>query len=130
YTVHVVTSGRVRDVLFGRNGAGRSVDIRRILQAIVETTEFMLVYQFQKISSLSFRPSGDVARRVVVAAVLRGGVTVIAPSVGQRSVPAHVVILHLTVSIASLPAAFDKQFYRHVRQLQFRGNIVHPAFYA
>src|SRR6266568_7076047 len=92
YAVSVKTSRRVRDVFLRWNQASGSIDIRWILQSVVETAEFVLVHKPQKVSQFNFRASREVARGVVVAAVLGGRVTVIASSVAQLSVSSHVVV--------------------------------------
>ena len=50
HAVNVVASRRIRDVLAGGDRTGGSVDVYRILQAVVKAAKLVLVDELQKIS--------------------------------------------------------------------------------
>src|ERR1700756_2773474 len=98
--VHVETGRRIGNVFTRGNRPGSSIDVARILQAVVKAAILMLVCELEELAECDLSASRYIPRCVVVAPVLRTRVAVVATSVGERPVPAHIEILHLAVSIA------------------------------
>ena len=126
-----IKAGRVeRDVLNGRDLAGSSIKISWVQHAIVKTAKLMLVGEFQEPGNRDFGAAGDVARGVIVRAELGRRVAIRATGLqigGMVTGATHVVVLHLTVAVARLPASFDKQLDRYLRQLYPGIGFVHPS---
>src|ERR1019366_1740128 len=127
HAVNVIAGRRNGDVLDAV--AGGSVEVPRILQAVVKAAILVLIDEIQKVSYFDLSASGYVSCRVVVGTVLGGGVAVGAACVVDWYYPvaAHIEVLHLAVPVPGRPTAFDKQLHRYLGQLHLDSSIVHPA---